>query len=218
MQCNSKRHQSDAYVNRQTIKNQHRWTTNPEHSTKSQHWPSPTILVHKHTCNNPTFLNEAKHLLIKIALFFKSIVLMKQHIVARSKVSWINRPNQIGKVEAYRLCTRRVWNIHAFACVCACAGMLSKRVFDRCMRGPELKSWKTACVVVIGREVTALTDSSGANSDQGHDWWKQRVGWRRGTPANLGWGGNDNGPKKEMKRTAAFRKHAVRRIWLQKRK
>lgn len=47
--------------------------------------------------------------------------------------------------------------------------MSFKHAFDRCMRWPELKSWKTACVVVIGREVTALTDSSGANSDQGHD-------------------------------------------------
>lgn len=130
MQCNSKRRQSDAYVNRQTIKNQHRWTTNPEHSTKSRHWPSPTILVHKRTCNNPTFLNEAKHLLIKIALFFKSIVLMKQHIVARSKVFWINRPNQIGKVEAYRLRTRRVWNIHAFACVCASGHVVEARVWS----------------------------------------------------------------------------------------
>lgn len=107
-----------------------------------------------------------------------------------------------------------------YPCVCTCvwAGMSFKQVFDRCMRGPELKSWKTACVVVIGREVTALTDSSGANSDQGHDWWKQRVGWQRGTPGSLGWGGNDNRPRKEMKRIAAFGKHAVRRIWLQKRK
>lgn len=179
----------------------------------------PTILVHKHTCNNPTFLNEAKHVLIKIALFFKPIVLMRQHIVARSKksVEW-NWPNQIGKVETCRLHTRRVWNIRACACVCVWVGMSFMHVFDRCMRGPELKSWKTACVVVIGREVTALTDSSGANSDQGHDWWKQRVGWQRGTPGSLGWGGNNNWPKKEMKLIAAFRKHAVRRIWLQKRK
>lgn len=87
----------------------------------------PTILVHKHTCNNPTFLNEAKHVLIKIALFFKPIVLMRQHIVARSKksVEW-NWPNQIGKVETCRLHTRRVWNIRACARVCERACRLSK--------------------------------------------------------------------------------------------
>ncbi len=88
--------------------------------------------------------------------------------------------------------------------VCVWAGMSFKHVFDHCMRWPELKSWKTACVGCYWQRGDGLDGQLKGKLRSRPMTDEAESGLTEGNAREFGMGGNDNGPKKEMKRIAAF--------------
>lgn len=202
-------------VNRTSISTDGPPTPNTQQNDHNDH---PLLYNCTKTCNNPTFLSEANHLLIKIALFSNQSCLWSNTLLRdQKKVCWINRPDQIEKVETCRLRTRGVWNIGVCARVCERACGLIKcliaawggrswshgKLHVWLLLAERWRPWQTAQGQT---QIKAMTDESREWADRG-----ERQGVWDGV-------GMTTGQKTEMKRTAAFGKRAVRRIWLQKRK